>query len=375
MFGISLPFSRARRATLAAATVAATAALSLTGCSSTDSGTGAGDKTAKGDDAITIVTSTPMWADVANIVAESTDAKVEITSVINDPSVDPHHFEPTAAQLARAAEADTVVVVGGGYDAWLYDGLDAHGQIVSALPLTAGHNHGDHAEHGHDHGGHGAEAHSEEAHAEHAHDEHAHESEAAHSEEAHAEHGDHAGHDHNHGDHGEEAHSDLVIDGNQHVWYSPEAVNLVAKDIAAAINAADPEAKASASGVEEKTKALSARLEKLPKRTYAQTEPIADYILAQTPWEDHTPESYRATTLAEGEPAAADLARFLESIKAGDIEVLIYNPQTETDLTSRIRAAAEEATVPVVEIGETPLGGEGFFEYYDKVVTDLEKLA
>ena len=91
-------------------------ALTATACSS-----GSSDSSASGDETIKIVASTPIWADVANVVAESTDADVEVSSVITDPSVDPHHFEPTAANIAQANEADMVVVGGGGYDAWLYE--------------------------------------------------------------------------------------------------------------------------------------------------------------------------------------------------------------------------------------------------------------
>ncbi|WP_165241193.1 metal ABC transporter solute-binding protein, Zn/Mn family [Corynebacterium lizhenjunii] len=308
-------------ARLAAATLLA---LTLSSCSSSgqpaaSSGAGGG----AGEEAINIVASTPIWAHIAQEVADTvaSNTPVTVTSVITNPDVDPHHFEPTAADVARANDADIAVVGGGGYDAWLYQAMSNQDAIISALPLV-------------DHGG------------------------------------------LRNPDAGNAAQSRVeVIDGNEHVWYDIDAITLVAKDVASAINALDPDAGASAETVVAKTTSVRDRLAALPARTYAQTEPIADYLLAPAPWTDKTPEKYRAVTLSEGEPAAADLARFLQAVKARDFDLLIYNPQTQTDLTQRIHDAAEAAGMPIVEIGETPVGGENFFDYYEQVLGALEKAA
>ncbi len=269
------------------------------------------------DDGISIVASTPIWADVAQTVADSAapDADVTVSSVVRSVDVDPHHFEPTAADVARANDADIVVVGGGGYDSWLYEALSDQDKIVSALPLIPHGSLGEHAEQ-----------------------------------------------------------ADItVIDGNEHVWYDPEAIDLVAEDIAEALTEAGVEADAET--VKEHTAAIDARLHTLPALDYAQTEPIADYLLAHSEMKDVTPADYRQATLSHREPAAADLARFLQAIGDGDVELLIYNPQTKTDLTGRIRAAAESAGIPVVEIGETPTDGSNFFDYYDSVLDELEAQA
>ncbi|APT91920.1 hypothetical protein CPHO_02220 [Corynebacterium phocae] len=272
------------------------AALILAGCSAS---------TPADDGTVRIVTSTPIWADVARVVAGDL---AEVTSAITDPNVDPHHFEPSAADVARANEADLVVVGGGGYDAWLYQALSDQTRVVTALPLV---DHGTLAENAA-----GAKV--------------------------------------------------KVIDGNEHVWYDVEAINVVGQDIAAALPGA------SAAKLEELTGGFAERVAALPARKYAQTEPIADYLLAPSSWKDVTPKGFRDATLKEGEPSVADLARFLDAIKAGEVEVLIYNPQTKTDMTRRIREAAEAQGIPVIEIGETPVDGSGFFTYYESVIQDLE---
>lgn len=309
--------------------------LVLASCGADDATSKAGDK--KGKDTIEIVASTSIWGDVAEAVVAGTPAenKVDITAVVEGNDADPHHFEPSAADIARATEADIVVVGGGGYDSWLYDSLENKDNVIHALPLTA-HSH-DHGEsHNHDHG-HG--------------EEHDHE---------------HEGHDHEHGGEG----AVESIDGNEHVWYDTDALNQVAEDIAKKVGD-----DANAEDFTKKMDALHERIHALPKKTYTQTEPIADYILEHSDMEDKTPKGYRSATLSHGEPTAADLNAFLEAIKDGDVDVLIYNPQTKTDLTERIRKAAEENNVKVVEIGETPPDGTNFLDYFDEVVTSLEALA
>lgn len=323
---------RGRRAALAALSVGALAFVSACSTATSDEASDYGSEGGNDTDTLNIVASTSIWGDVAQSIADSAEGvDVEVTSIVEGNNMDPHHFEPTAADLARAGEADVIVVGGGGYDAWLYDAIEYQDKIIHALPLTA---------HSHDHG----------------------------DEEA-------QDHDHDH-DHGEEGHSHDVssIDGNEHIWYDPTAVMEVAHEIAEQINEVNPDAQASDEEVVSLVSDLDSRLHALPKVTYTQTEPIADYMLAHTDMTDATPEGYRHATLSHGEPAAADLAAFIDELKAGDVDVLIYNPQTQTDMTSRIRTTAEDEGIQVVEIGETPPDNQNFFEYFEEVVSSLEAL-
>lgn len=147
--------------------------LTLTACgtqgseSSGDATTGASDE---GADAAAMVATTQVWADVASAVTGD-----EVPAIIDNPSTDPHDYEPTAADLAEIAQANTVVANGGAYDAALYNA--AKGNLITALEPTEAHDH----DHEHEHG-----------------------------EE---------GHEH---EHGEE---------NEHIWYSTEAIRSVAEQI------------------------------------------------------------------------------------------------------------------------------------------------
>ncbi len=345
-------------------------AASLTACSSggdnADGGAGAGsDK-----ETIHVVASTSIWADVAQAVVDTakTDVNVDIEAIVTGNGVDPHHFEPTAADIARADEADVIIAGGGGYDAWLYQAVKNQDAIIHALPLTEhAHDHGDH-DHEHEHGDHDEH--------DHAHDhEHGHDHDHAH---------EHA-HEHSH-DHDAETvsmdeakkiaaeHPEKItnIEGNEHVWYDAAAIEKVANEVATLVNKTNPKAKATADPLVQRVEMIKERVGKLPAQNYAQTEPIADYIMKYSDSTDVTPEGYRKATVAEGEPSAADLARFLEAINQGKVDLLIFNPQTETDMTKRIRSAAEDKNIPVVEIGETPPENTNFLDYYEEAVSALE---
>lgn len=326
-------------------------AATLSACSSSGDNADGGSDAGADKETIQVVASTSIWADVAQAVVNTaqTDVNIDVHPIVSGNSVDPHHFEPTAADIARANEADVIIAGGGGYDAWLYQAVKNQDQIIHALPLTA-HDHGDHDHGEHEHG----EEHD------HAHDhDHAHAGETVTMDEAKkiaAEHPEQI----------------TNIDGNEHVWYDAAAIEKVATEVAELVNETNPEAKATADPLVERVEGLKARIEKLPQRNYAQTEPIADYIFKYTDSTDATPEGYRKATVAESEPTAADLARFLEDIKQDKIDLLIFNPQTETDMTKRIRAAAEDKNIPVVEIGETPPEETNFLDYYEEVVNALE---
>ncbi|WP_049159917.1 metal ABC transporter solute-binding protein, Zn/Mn family [Corynebacterium striatum] len=296
--------------------------LTLAGCSSTDSAD---------EDTIKVVASTSIWADVAQEVIDSAqgqDVKIEVEPIVKGNGIDPHHFEPTAADIAKANEADVLIVGGGGYDSWLYQAVKNQDEIIHALPLT-------------DHG---------------KLDEQPDVVTAAEAKDIAK----------------KEPSKVTNIEGNEHVWYDAAAIEKVATEIADLVNEENPEAKASADPLLERVEDIKERVEKLPKLNYAQTEPIADYIMKYTPALDVTPEGFRKATVSEGEPTAADLARFLQTVKDGKVELLIYNPQTETDISSRIHKAAEERHIPIVEIGETPPEGTNFLDYYEQAVDHIE---
>src|SRR5690554_5933761 len=103
--------------------VAAALTVALAGCA---------PQAAPADDGtISIVASTNVYGDLAQSVGGE---HIEVTSIIDDPSQDPHSFEADARVQLALSKADIVIANGGGYDPFveqLLDGLDAPGQTRS----------------------------------------------------------------------------------------------------------------------------------------------------------------------------------------------------------------------------------------------------
>ena len=235
----------------------------------------------------------------------------EVEAVISNASTDPHDYEPTAADHAKINSADLVVANGGAYDAALYSTAD-HSKIVSALPLAEG-----------------------------------------------------AGHDHGHESGGEHAHGH-AHEGNEHVWYSPAIVSEVGRKIAESAGG-----DSNTDALDASMSQISESLTKLPTARVAQVHPIADALIEESPLELVTPDAYRDATLSETEPSTAAVAEFIDALRAGEIDLLISNPQSPNASAQRIIDEAKANNIPVVEIYETPPNGENFLDYFARVVGEI----
>ena len=273
-----------------------------------------------------MVTSTKVWADVADAVTD--DEKVSIDPIIASNDIDPHSYEPAAADMAKVEDADILVAGGGHYDAWLTSSLrDAKDKvIISALPQEEGHNHN------HDHEGHG-----------HEHD-----------------HGNHEGHEHHHHD-GE---------ANEHVWYDTDAVEETAEQLADALTKMG--AKADTKAVDKEIKDIEEAKSKLKAAKVAQVHPLADDILKDTKVEDITPKGYRQSTLNESEPSASDVNEMLKLIESGELDYLIDAPQTHDQVSQRLVEAAKAKGVKIVDVFESPSADQSFFDLYKQTLSDME---
>lgn len=325
---------KARFSTRIAALVASAGLVAgLGACSSNDdSATSAG----KSEDTIKVVTSTKVWADVADAVTD--DEKVSIDPIIASNDIDPHSYEPAAADMAKVEDADILVAGGGHYDAWLTSSLrDAKDKvIISALPQEEGHDHDhDHEGHDHDHEGHDHEGHND-------HD-----------------HGDHEGHEHHHDG-----------EANEHVWYDTDAVEETAEQLAEALTKRG--AKADTKAVDKEIKDIEEAKSKLKAAKVAQVHPLADDILKDTKVEDITPKGYRQSTLNESEPSASDVNEMLKLIESGELDYLIDAPQTHDQVSQRLVEAAKAKGVKIVDVFESPSADQSFFDLYKQTLSDME---
>ncbi|RVW00590.1 metal ABC transporter solute-binding protein, Zn/Mn family [Rhodococcus xishaensis] len=331
---------------LRSATVAAGATLAaafLTACGSSPDA----------DGQISVVASTNVWGSVAQAVAGD---RLEVTSIITEPSADPHSYEASPSDAAKIVDASLVVLNGGGYDQFVEDilGSTQDKPIVDAFELYEEGT----SEHASDsdtdeHAGESAEEHA--AHS----DEEAADAHAGESEE------EHAGHAH-----GAE---------NEHVWYDMPTVDATASAIAEQLGKLDPEGAATYT---DNAEAFRAQLRQVSETTaeiasayggepVAQTEPIAHYLIEAASLDNITPPEFSNAVEEGTDPSPAAIAETRDLLSDKKVRVLIYNTQTEDRVSQSIREVAEAADIPVVEVTETLPEGMDFVQWQTQTAQSL----
>ena len=96
-----------RGAVLSAASLALV--VSVASCGSADD---SGPSSAS-DGTVDVVASINVWGDIVSTIGGD---QVKVTSLITDPSADPHSYEANARTQLAVSEADLIVENGGGYD-------------------------------------------------------------------------------------------------------------------------------------------------------------------------------------------------------------------------------------------------------------------
>jgi len=260
---------------------------------------------------VDVVVSVDQWGD---IVSELGGACARVKTILASSSVDPHDYEPSPADAASFSGAKMVVVNGVDYDAWatkLAASSAAGAPVVDAAEVTK------------------------------------------------------------------------TADGaNPHLWYSPSAVTAVADAVTAELSKLDPQA---SSYFGDRRAAFTTALKPYDDliakikagasgKSYAASEGIFDYQAQALGLVDKTPDGYQRASANESDPSPADIAAFTSLLSGKQVDVLIYNTQTEGSIPEQIRSAAEQAGVPVVDVTETvPPGQTSFEAWQDGQLTALAK--
>lgn len=284
------------------------------------------------DSDLSIVATTNVYADIAAQVA---GPNVQVTEVITSSAQDPHSYEPTARDKLTISSASLVIANGGGYDPFM-------DSLVGSLPK-------DQAEkldliHAVDsspvaHEGESAEEHE------------AHEGEAAHD--------DSDGHDHGH------EHADY----NEHIWYDLDSMAALADDIAEHLGKVD---EANAANYQANAQKFNEGIQKLQgqlgqaglkDKSYMMTEPVPFHLLEDAGMVNKTPAGL-SEAIEEGQGIAPlTMKQSEELLDSQGVDMLLYNTQTEGAETQSLRAQAESAKVPVVELSETILDDSSYLEW------------
>ena len=306
---------------LATATV-----LLLAGCAATDSTTDATDEPFAG---LTIVSSTNVWGDVASSVGGDL---VQVVSIIDSFSQDPHSYEASARDQLAVNDADVVVANGGGYDSFIDTLAEAAGNsnIVYAYLPEEG---------------------KEEDHA---------------AEEDHAT--EEAGHDHDH------AH------GNEHVWYDFHVVEDFATRLAEQLRTLDPDNSAEYAanleeflvGIESLEERAAAVASSVSGAKVISSEPVADYLLAELGLANITPESFSQAIEEEMDVSPADLLEIQNLISTNSVDLFVVNIQTGSVQIDALVELAEANGVAVIQVSELLPEGLGYLEWMEQNISAIE---
>jgi zinc/manganese transport system substrate-binding protein len=232
---------------------------------------------------------------------------VSVTSILNDPSQDPHSFESSAKTQLAVSKADLLIENGGGDDDFmttLADASTTKADTINVVKLS-----------GLDKGG--------------------------------------------------------DSEFNEHVFYSyPTMVKLVA-DVAkrlGELDSADTATfEANADALTAKLHDLESQTAAAKKtdagEKVAYTEPVPGYLFDAMGLDNVTPESF-SEAIEEGDdvPPAA-LNDTLKLFTGGTAKLLAVNEQTSSPETEQVKQAAEKAGVPVVGVTETLPKGEDYVSW------------
>jgi zinc/manganese transport system substrate-binding protein len=316
-----------RRPSLAAIAAVAAAGLFLSGCAA--AGPGANDD---GGGLVEVVTSTNVYGDLAKTIGGE---RVEVKSIIDRMSQDPHSYEATARDKLAISRADLLVENGGGYDAFMHQLADDTGKdhdfVITAAALSKVEGAPEDAEHADEPAG--------------------------------------AGHEgHNHGEF------------NEHVWYDLATVSAVARTISDKLAVLDPahaaEFTANADAFQKRVDGLQSRLDdvaaKVSGAQVAASDPVPLHLFEAAGLKNRTPADF-IEAVEEGTDAPPTALRAtMDLLKPGEVEFLAYNEQTESSQTQQLRKAAEQAGVPVVVFTETLPDGEDYLTWMAANIKSIE---
>ena len=259
--------------------------LALSGCSGSAYDPPAG---------VRVVASTNVYGSLAKTIGGS---QVTVTSIIDDPSKDPHEYQADARTQLAIARAQVVIENGGGYDDFVDTMLSASGNTKVALinaVKTSGYD-------------------------------------------------------------------SSIADFNEHVFYDYATVRKVVDTMVADFTKADPShatlfADRGAS-LQRKLAALQESELNLSGATsgvaVAITEPVPNYLLAALGMRVVTPIAFSEAVDRGTDVPAAVLQQTLATLTSGEAKLLVYNVQTRGPQSDAVLAAAKKAGIPAVPVSET----------------------
>jgi zinc/manganese transport system substrate-binding protein len=246
-----------------------------------------------------------------SIVSQLAGRAGNVTSVVTDPNADPHDYESSSDDARAFAGADYVVLNGAGYDAWaekLLSGNPNDKRKVFTVADLLGKKDGD----------------------------------------------------------------------NPHFWYDPDDVTRVTDQVEVDLKSLDPADSAYFDGqrrafdaamvpYRSRLAAIKARFAGTP---VAATESIFVYLGRYLGLDVVSPSDFMDAVAEGNDPPAPAVAEFQDQIGKKQVDILVYNTQTSTAVTTNIRKLAAAAGIPSVGVTETIQPPRATFEQWFEAELD-----
>lgn len=267
----------------------------LSACRSTEAtGTGssmASNTSAASSKTINVVAAENFYGDIVKQIGGN---HVTVTTILSDPEIDPHEYESNVQNGIAVTKAQLVVKNGGGYDEWMDKLLSASPNdqriIVTGFDIAT-----------------------------------------------------------------------TKLPDNEHIWYSIDNMKVVAQAITDGLKKLDAaNTSAYESNLQTFTRSLSQILQKIDaiKTKYANTpigltETIFLYQTTPMGLKVMTPLEFQEAVAEGNDPPVDTVATVNDQVSKGEIKVLIYNEQTMTPLTTKLKNEAQAKNIPIVAVTET----------------------
>lgn len=229
-----------------------------------------------------------------NIAQQLGGSHVHVTSIITDPTTDPHQYESSARDAAAVASADVVVVNGLGYDDFIAKLLDASKnnkrQVLTVAQILNA---------------------------------------------------------------PEGANQHLWYD----IPRVPEVASRLVASLAAKDPAHKSDYMRNLAAFNKSLQPLLDSIDSIKQRypgaPVAYTEPVPGYLLQAAGLAVKTPEGFAKSIEDGDDPGPADTTAMDELVANRQIKVLLYNAQATSPVTEHVKDLAKQAGVPVVGVTET----------------------
>ena len=268
---------------------------------------------------IKVVASLDSYGEMAKAVLGNQGS---VTSIMDDPDMDPHEFEPTSADAKIYQKANVIISNGGGFDNWSVNfakqNNDAQAiNLAKLYDFEGEHDHNEAEEHDHD--------------------------------------------------------EDSA--GNEHFWYKTDVATRLSKQLVKTYSKLEPSKQAYFQKNADKylatlddVKQMQQQVKQdLQGKNVMATEPVFDNTLIDL-GANVLNQSFSKAVNEHQDPTPEDIRNWNAAIDAGEVSVVIYNPQSTGKLAKQAMTYAKEHGVPVVQARETKPAGKTYAEWqYDQL--------